>query len=132
MTVTRTQREKRLFVGFAIEDEWARNLLKGQERLGSSPIDYTDMSAKEAWSEQWKTQCRARIKGCDGMVAFISSNTRNADGARWEIKCAIDEGVPVLGIWTDANQTYVPPELPASKVKRWTWPNIGAFVDGLK
>lgn len=39
-------RQKWIFVGFAIEDEWARNLLRGQEQLGDSPLEYTDYSVK--------------------------------------------------------------------------------------
>ncbi len=84
--------KKRIFVGFAVEDKRCRDLLRGQARLGGCPIEYTDMSAKQAWDSAWKTRCRTRIKGCDGFVALLSKNVRTADGARWEIKCAVEEG----------------------------------------
>lgn len=70
--------KKRIFVSFAIEDEKARNLLRGQSRLGRSPIQYTDLSVKQAWSSAWKTKCRTRIRGCDGVIALLSNNVRNA------------------------------------------------------
>jgi hypothetical protein len=124
-------RLKRIFVGFAIEDEKARNLLRGQAKLGDSPIEYIDYSVKEAWSESWKTQCRQRIRGCNGFIGFLSSNTHNADGARWEIKCAVEENIPVLGVWTTDEQTYIPPEMPQSKVIRWTWPGIAQFINSI-
>src|SRR5665811_220176 len=44
---------KRIFVGFAVEDKQYRDLLRGQSKLGDSPIDYTDMSAKEPWDSSW-------------------------------------------------------------------------------
>jgi len=63
---------KRVFVGFAVEDKQYRDLLRGQSKLGDSPIDYTDMSVKEPWDSAWKTKCRQRIRGCDGVIALLS------------------------------------------------------------
>jgi uncharacterized protein YjbI with pentapeptide repeats len=75
-------------------DKNYRDLLKGQSLNTDSPISYVDMSAKEPWSSAWKTNCRARIKGCNGAIALLSSNSLKADGQKWEIKCAREEGVP--------------------------------------
>ena len=122
---------KRIFVGFAIEDEKYRNLLRGQSKLGDCPIEYTDYSVKEPWSSSWKTQCRERIKGCDGVIALLSANVRNADGARWEIKCAVDEGVPVLGVHIYKDDDYTPPEIAGQKVTRWGWDEVGDWINGL-
>ena len=125
-------RKKKIFIGFAIEDKSSRDLLAGQAKLGDSPIEYTDYSVKEPFTESWKTQCRARIKTCDGFIAFLSSNTKNADGARWEIKTAIEEGIPSLGVFTNSNETYRPPEIGTKKVIYWTWDGIADFIDGIK
>ena len=124
-------RQKRIFVSFAIEDEKCRNLLRGQSRLGDSPIEYTDFSVKEPWDSAWKTKCRQRIKSCDGVIAMLTRNTRNADGARWEIKCAVEEGIPILGVHCYREDTYVPSELAGKKVIFWTWPGIGNFINSL-
>jgi hypothetical protein len=123
-------RSKRIFVAFAIEDVWAGNLLRGQSRLGSCPITYTDLSVKVPWDTAWKTRCRTRIRGCDGLIALISSNTRNADGARWEIRCARNEGLPVLGVYVGADR-YKPPEIKGKRVITWRWEGIGDFVSRL-
>ena len=82
---------KRIFVGFAVDDKRIVTLLRGQSKLGGCPIQYTDMSVKDPWDSSWKTRCRQRIKTCDGFIALLSRNVKKADGARWEIKCAIDE-----------------------------------------
>jgi hypothetical protein len=79
---------KRIFTSFAIEDERMRNLFVGQARLERVPYELVDMSVKEPWSDSWKTRCRTKIKGCDGVVVLITKNLKQADGARWEIKCA--------------------------------------------
>ncbi len=121
----------RIFVGFAVEDKNYRDLLRGQSRLGDCPIDYTDFSVKEPWDSAWKTKCRQRIKGCDGVIALLSTNVKNADGARWEIKCAVDEAVPILGVHIFKDDAYVPSELSGEKVISWTWDGIGNWIKQL-
>src|SRR4051812_14993616 len=91
---------RRIFICFAIEDEWARIRMGGQAKNERSPFEFVDMSAKAPWDEEWKRQCRIRIKGCDGVIAMISTNTRGAAGQLWEIKTAREEKVPVIGIYT--------------------------------
>ena len=73
--------KNRIFVCFAIEDANYRTMLVGQARHEDSPFEFIDMSVKEPWDEKWKTQCRSRIKGCDGVIALISKKTKNAEGA---------------------------------------------------
>ncbi len=121
----------RIFIGFAVEDKQYRDLLRGQSKLGDSPIDYTDMSVKEPWDSSWKTKCRQRIKGCDGFIALLSRNVRNAEGARWEIKCAVEEGLPVLGVHIHQNDDYKPPEIQGKRVIRWTRDGIGNWINKL-
>ncbi len=123
---------KRVFISFAIEDETARDFLVGQARNKNSPFEFTDMSVKEPWDTDWKKRCRSRIKGCDGVVALISKNTDKATGARWEMRCADEEDVPMLGvhIYKD-NKGTVPSELAGYKVIEWNWESIAAFINGL-
>lgn len=122
---------KRIFIAFAIEDEKYRNLLKGQELNPQSPIDYTDMSVKEPWSESWKAQCRQRIKGCNGVIALLSKNSLSASGQRWEIQCAVEEAVPIIGVYISADDKSAPPEAATVRKITWTWDGIASFVNGV-
>lgn len=123
---------KRLFISFAIEDEYARDFLVGQARNSNSPFEFVDMSVKEPWSDSWKTRCRTRIKGCDGVIALISKNTMKAEGARWEMKCAKEEGVPMIGVHIQKDDKgTIPPELAGYKVIEWSWDGIASFINGL-
>lgn len=124
---------KRIFVSFAIEDSNLRDFLVGQARNNKSPFEFVDMSVKQPWSNQWKTKCRTKIKGCDGVLAIITSNSMNADGERWELKCASEERIPRLGIWGNDNHSgvQVPPELPTYLMRDWTWSNIKSWLDRL-
>lgn len=123
---------KRVFISFAIEDKFARDNLVHQAKREHTPFEFVDMSVKEPWSSSWKTNCRIRIKGCDGVIAFISRNTLNADGARWEIKCAIEEGIPIRALWVHSSDPHgTPSELEGQRVYYWTWDNVRNFINSL-
>ncbi|SPP92761.1 TIR domain-containing protein [Bradyrhizobium vignae] len=124
-------RTNRIFISFAMEDEWARIRLGGQAKNERTPFDFVDMSAKKPWDEAWKTQCRSRIKGCDGVIALVSNNTAGATGELWEIKTAREERVPVMGMYIsqDNRPVWLPPELSGVLVVDWTWDNIKNFLD---
>lgn len=125
-----SRQRKRIFISFAIEDKAYRDLLRGQARNEMTPFEFTDMSAKQAWESKWKTQCRIRIRGCDGVIALLSKKTRAAAGARWEMKCAIEEGVPIIGVHTQKdNKGAIPPELKGKRVINWSWNGITNFID---
>jgi hypothetical protein len=120
----------RIFTSFAIEDAALRTLLVGQARNARTPFEFVDMSVKSPWDSSWKTNCRTRIRGCDGLIAIVTPNVPRADGARWEIQCANEERIPVLGIYGKGWCT-LPPELAGKRVVSWTWPNVAAFLDSL-
>lgn len=126
-------RNNRIFVSFAIEDKTYRDFLVGQARNNSSPFEFVDMSAKEPWDDKWKTNCRTRIKGCDGMIALVTKSTASAAGALWEVRCSKEESVPVFGVYctTDNRPAALPSEFAGVRVVGWTWDNIANFVNSL-
>lgn len=122
----------RIFISFAAEDSNLRDLLVGQAKNAKSTFAFVDMSVKTPWDSAWKTNCCTKIRGCDGMIAIIATRSINADGQRWEIKCANDESVPVIGLHANKNiHGSIPPELSGKKVIDWTWDGIKAFLDSL-
>jgi len=124
---------KRIFISFAKEDSYLRDFLVGQAKNENSPFEFVDMSVKEPWDSSWHTKCRTKIKGCDGMIAIITSNTKNASGEIWEINCARGEGIKCLGIWGNSNHSNVikPIELNGIPVVEWTWNNISNWLRSL-
>ena len=124
---------KRIFISFAIEDENLRDLLRGQSRNTNSPFEFVDMSVKQPWDSQWKTKCRTRIRGCDGMISIITRNTKKADGQIWEMNCAIDEGIPLLAIYGNKDHigATIPNECGYLPVVDWNWEKISAWIKQL-
>lgn len=123
----------RVFIAFAMEDKWARDRLVGQATNQRTPFEWTDMSVKQPWETDWRNRCLTRIRGCDGMIAFVTKNTANANGQLFEIKTARAEQLPLIGMYaTQDNRPYsLPLELHNVSIKDWTWPNISAFLNRL-
>lgn len=120
--------KKTIFVAFAIEDERARDLLKGQSLNTDSPFEYVDMSVKKAYDSDWKTKVLTRIRRSDGVIALISSDSLTSSGQQWEIACAKAEGKRVLGIWAySSDRTNVV----GVNTKAWSWDAISDFIDSL-
>jgi hypothetical protein len=120
--------KKIVFVAFAIEDEGQRDMLKGQSLNAKCPFEYTDMSVREAYTEDWKARVRTRIKRSHGLIALISKNSLTSSGQKWEIACAKEEGVPVLAIWAYSHDRTV---VSGVSTKVWTWQGVADFIDGL-
>lgn len=122
----------RIFTSFAIEDANLRTMLVGQARNEKSPFAFVDMSVKEPWDNAWKTNCRIKIKGCDGVIGIITNNTVKASGQLWELQCAYDEGIPVLLIYGNSDRPgNLPDPVKGRRINLWSWDNISAFLDKL-
>jgi hypothetical protein len=122
---------KTVFIAFAKEDEGIRNLFTGQRVHPDTPFEFTDMSVKEPYSSEWKEKVRTRIRRSNGVIALISSSTPKATGQLWEIRCAVEEGVPVIGIWIEDAYRTKPSELGSARCVNWTWDNVAEFIDSL-
>jgi hypothetical protein len=95
--------------------------------------DVTHLSAEGPWDAEWKARCRQQIKACNRVIALISTHTRAARGARWQIECAGEEGKPTLGVHLSSyTKGKVFPELAGGKVVDLEWSEIEAFLDGRK
>lgn len=118
--------QKVVFVAFAIEDERMRDFLKAHTRLDHCPFEYIDMSVKDAYDRDWKNKVRTRIRRSDGLIALISENSESSSGQKWEIQCAREEGVPILGIWAYKDDRTIIPGIP---IKEWKWDIINSFIE---
>jgi len=126
-------KKNRIFVSFAVEDKTLRDFLVGQAKNEKSPFEFVDMSVKQPWDAAWKTNCRTKIKGCDGVLAIVTKNTKNASGQLWEVECAKEESIPRRGIYgsTENRPTTLPSEFEGVRVVSWTWDNIKSWLDSL-
>lgn len=125
--------DKKLFISFAIEDQNLRDLFVGQ--LSNSKVEYrfNDLSVKEPWTKAWKTECRKRIKKCDGVIILLTKNTMHADGVHWEAKCAQQENVPIRVMYATKHNRpkKLPKELSNIKFIKWKREAVSKFIQTL-
>jgi hypothetical protein len=126
-------KKKRVFISFAVEDMQYRDYLIQQAKNKHSPFEFIDMSVKIKWNEkEWKKNCRTKIKRSHGVIALLSKNTHHAGGARWEMTCAKEEGVKIIGMHIQKNNKgAIPQELKGKKVIEWSWENLEKFIESL-
>jgi len=122
---------KIVFIAFAKEDEASRNLFTGQRVHPNTPFEFDDMSVKEPYTEDWKSKVRTRVRRSHGVIALISTHTPKATGQLWEIKCAVEEKRPLLGIWIQDGYRTKPPEMGSAPCKAWTWEAVASFINTL-
>jgi hypothetical protein len=120
--------KKTIFVAFAIEDERQRDFLKGHSLNAKCPIEFIDYSVKEAYTEDWKSKVRTRIRRSDGVIVLASANSLKSSGQKWEITCAAEEKKPVYSIWAYTDDRT---SIPGVTTHLWTWDGITKFIDGL-
>lgn len=125
--------KKRTFISFDYDnDSDLKTLLVGQARNEDSPFEITDMSIKEAISNNWKEKARTRIKGCDVVVVICGKYTNDATGVSAEVLIAQEEGIPYFLLNGRANTICKKPKAAKSsdKIYNWTWNNLKALING--
>ena len=118
--------KKKIFISFAMEDKKFIDFLVAQSKNEKTPFNFIDMSVKEPWIKtEWKMKCRTKIRSCDGMIVLLSKNTWHSGGSRWEIKCAKEERIPVIGMHIKKNEKgAIPTELRGKRTIEWTWDSL--------
>lgn len=124
---------KRVFVAFAMEDIVEKILFTGQAKNDSVPFEFVDMSVKTPWDFAWKTNCRARIASCSGVIVLVSPNLKNAEGALWEVKCALELKLPIKGVYIKGGSAWSIPADMLGRVDCCTWNHrdLANFVNRL-
>lgn len=120
-----------IFISFALKDIKLRDQLLEQLNKEQTTFSFIDMPIKQSWEPAWKEECRAKVTGCDGVIALITNHIVRADGQQWELRCAYDNRMPVLLL--QGNSEKLPGKLPDPvgdrDIDAWTWPNISTFLN---
>ena len=127
--------KRRVFISFDYDhDSDLKSLLVGQSKNSDSPFEITDMSIKEAVSNDWKEYARRRIKGCDIVIVICGRYTDSAAGVSSELKIAQEESIPYFLLWGRADYTCVKSAAAkeSDKIYRWTWENLKQLIGGAR
>ena len=123
----------KVFVMYASKDWSFYERLTAHARSAKLVAEFDHLQSKQPWFAAWKAQCRSRIYQCDGAIVLVSRNTIDG-GIEWELECATDFGMPILGVNVDAEQKgSVPKEPPGWEVINWgDWPGLARFIQLVK
>lgn len=127
--------KRRCFISFDYDhDSDLKTMLVGQARNSDSPFEITDMSIKEAISEDWKAKARRRIKGCDIVIVICGEHTNTATGVSAELQIAQEEGVPYFLLHGRATRGCTKPvsAKASDKTYKWTWTNLKLLIGGAR
>lgn len=114
-----------IFVSFAPEDKKDGMMLGDQCRNPFSTFAVIGASAEPQGNDDWESQTRERIKQARVVVMVVGKNTANAGNVIWEVKVAREEGIPVLGVYTDkAYEENVPATFGSGPVIEWNWEHV--------
>lgn len=118
------------FISFAAEDANIRDLLVGQSKHPDSKWTIEDRSLHEPFTSAWKTQTREIIAESDMVIVLIGRTTYAAEGVDWEVRCAEDEDVPILGLVISKDDPgRVPPCLSGHRIIGWTQNGLAKEID---
>ena len=125
-----------LFVSFALKDAELRDKLIEQIKEESPEITCVFMPEKRSWESAWKEECREKIRGCNGAIGLITSNTIRADGQLWELRCAFEAKMKVMLIGDeeacDMPARKFPDLLKDEDILPWNSSNIAMFLGKLQ
>ncbi|HEX3826776.1 MAG TPA: TIR domain-containing protein [Sporichthyaceae bacterium] len=123
--------KKTIFIAFAKDDEATRRYFTEDRIATETEFEFIDLSVDEAVEPDWQDKVRSRIGRSDGVIALISTDTQYSTRQLWEITCAVEGAIPLVGIWIQTRYRGKPPRMGSAPFREWTWENISAFIDSL-
>lgn len=124
-----------VFISFALKDNDLRDKLVEQINQLRPEVKCVDMPMKKSWESAWKTEVQDTVRGCAGVIGLISESITRADGQQWELRCALDSGLPVILICDRDSQDIPTKQLPDlikdRDIRLWEEATVSGFLNGL-
>ena len=124
-----------VFISFALKDTELRDKLVEQINKEKPDAKCIDMPMKKSWESAWKTEVQDTVRGCAGVIGLISESITRADGQQWELRCALDSGLPVLLIGEKYSMDIPAKQLPDlirdKEIRLWEEATVSGFLNGL-
>ena len=124
-----------VFISFALKDTELRDKLVEQVNKEKPGAKCIDMPMKKSWESAWKAEVQDTVRGCAGVIGLISESITRADGQQWELRCALDSGLPVLLISEKYSMDIPAKQLPDlirdKEIRLWEEATVSGFLIGL-
>ena len=124
-----------VFISFALKDTELRDKLVDQINKEKPEAKCVDMPMKKSWESAWKAEVQDTVRGCAGVIGLISESITRADGQQWELRCAIDSGLPLLLIGDKYSKDIPAKQLPElirdKDIRLWEEAIVSGFLNRL-
>ncbi|MFC4349550.1 TIR domain-containing protein [Kordiimonas lipolytica] len=104
----------------------------GQSKNSSTPFAISDWSAKSSMPQsKWEAIVKEKINKCNMVIVLVGKTMASATGVAKEISMAIDQDVPVFGVYVDGanSNSNLPKGLQRNRTIVWTWDNVASAID---
>lgn len=120
-----------VFITFASPDAPHRQRLAAAVRQARLDVNFAEMSIRMPGDSLWQEFCREKIRGCQACLVMVSFHVRLSRAVAWEARCALDLGLPTLGVLVDGcdPEEALPEELRALRVVPWDPARITRFLE---
>ena len=92
-----------VFISFAMENENAVNLIRGQAKNPQTDLQFDDFSLKDAIKsnneDYIKRKIRERIKRASVTAVYLTPDSANSKWVSWEIQETLRQGKSVVGVY---------------------------------
>jgi hypothetical protein len=119
-----------LFISFAEEDLAEVNLLRGQAKNDSTPLEFNDRSVQEPYdsdrADYIRQRITERIRQCSTTVVYLSPDAAKSKWVDWEVRKSVELGKRVLAVHKgDAPATgSIPPCVTELRIKVLPWSSL--------
>ncbi len=124
---------KKIYVGCAQSDIKYRDMMvnfrQRWEFYTRGTFDFLTCNPSDLKTDQWKELVEKTIRESDGAMIMVSEHTATDLGATWEIRCALANSVPIVGVDIRKNSKGSIPRGLEGKITRYGWEWFAGFID---
>ncbi len=130
-----TNKHRVVYVSSATSDLKYRDMLVyGRHRwelYTNGSLDFTTCDRNNLEVEQWKQKVEEKITHADGVMMLVSENTIKDENALWQIDCALENKIPIVGVDVrNRLEGEIPTKL-IGKMTRYGWEWFTEFINDL-
>ena len=121
----------RLFVACAPQDLKFSELIAAKARADRLPLVFDGFGEGRFDEIGWQLECRRRIRSARALVVLMSPHTSESPRALWQVRCARELGLPVVGVtvsFEDGGAGGCGEVVGMESIVGWKWKTIAAML----